>query len=220
MTPFIKQLDRAERQLTKVGTALELVRLNVSADNLDEAYQSAFELAYEAERFTLMARLLPVYTGRPDARANMESVTLNSIPISIGFTAQGWLGLHIPALLPGKEKGNSDFIRLSLYLAFREFFRNRQRPWYHDTVLIFRHRYGRNRPERQARDHDNIEVNTVADIIALFTLADDSAYLCDHFYCSAAGERDETEVYIVPRCEFTRWWLESNAIAGAKFNLF
>ena len=76
---------------------------------------------------------------------------------------------------------------------------------YENAVLIFRHVYNRDRPERQKRDHDNIEVNTVADAVALFVLADDSPAFCSHYYCSAEGTADYTQVYVVPRGDFPQW---------------
>ena len=40
--------------------------------------------------------------------------------------------------------------------------------------MIFRHTYDRNRPEREYRDHDNIELNTVVDAVVMFFLVDDA----------------------------------------------
>ena len=39
----------------------------------------------------------------------------------------------------------------------------------------------------------------VTDIITLYLLPDDAPAQCAHFYCSAAGSADSTEVYVVPR---------------------
>lgn len=55
------------------------------------------------------------------------------------------------------------------------------------------------------RDHDNIEVNIVADIVALYTLPDDKPDVCNHYYCSAAAEKERTEVYVVPKADFQKW---------------
>lgn len=76
---------------------------------------------------------------------------------------------------------------------------------YSDCVLIYRHVYDSARPERAWRDHDNIEQNMVTDIIALYLLPDDAPARCAHFYCSAAGPADRTEVYVVPREQFPTW---------------
>ena len=83
---------------------------------------------------------------------------------------------------------------------------------YRNCVLIFRHVYDRNRPEREYRDHDNIELNTVVDALAMFFLVDDTPLECRHYYCSARGSIERTEVYIVPRNEFETWLAMENSI--------
>jgi len=72
-------------------------------------------------------------------------------------------------------------------------------------VLAYRHVYCRERPERAYRDHDNIEVNMVTDIITLYLLPDDAPRRCAHYYCSAAGAEDQTEVYVIPTSRFPTW---------------
>ena len=71
-----------------------------------------------------------------------------------------------------------------------------------DCVLIYRHVYNANRPERLRRDHDNIEINIVSDIVALYVMPDDGPSISEHYYCSVAGTADRTEVYVVPQSEF------------------
>jgi hypothetical protein len=39
----------------------------------------------------------------------------------------------------------------------------------------------------------------------MFFLVDDTPQECRHYYCSAAGENEMTEVYIVPRADFESW---------------
>lgn len=73
------------------------------------------------------------------------------------------------------------------------------------AVLAYRHVYCRERPERAYRDHDNIEVNMVTDIITLYLLPDDAPRRCAHYYCSAAGAEDQTEVYVIPTSRFPTW---------------
>jgi len=113
--------------------------------------------------------------------------------------------LQIPALLPKKLKGSVDYIRGILYPALERFFRGKPTVRYRDCVLIYRHVYNRDFKERQRRDHDNIEINLTTDAVAMYVLPDDSPRVCEHFYCTAAGDEDRTEVYIVPKSEFQAW---------------
>lgn len=173
--------------------------------NIKQTYESALRLEEVSEKTVLLTRALPAYTGNPKARLETENLIKLSIPIEIGFTEEGWFSLRIPALLPKKYAGSADYIRSSLYLAMREFFLDSQPVRYNDCVLIYRHIYARDRPERKKRDHDNIEVNMVSDIVAMYVLPDDGPSVCSHYYCSTQGQSDRTEVYVVPQCEFTGW---------------
>jgi len=117
----------------------------------------------------------------------------------------------MPILLPRKEKSSRNYIRGFLYPELEQFAAGR-RIRYRNCVLIFCHVYDRNRPEREYRDHDNIELNTVVDAIAMFFLVDDTPLECRHYYCSTAGSTERTEVYIVSRNEFEDWLALENSI--------
>ena len=123
----------------------------------------------------------------------------------MGFTQEGWFSLRIPLLLPKKESGSVNYLRGFLLPAMEEYFRDKPLIRYPKCVLIYRHVYARDCPERRYRDHDNIEINLVSDSVALYTMPDDNPTVCTHFYCSAAGSSERTEVYVVPRQDFGRW---------------
>ena len=108
-------------------------------------------------------------------------------------------------LLPKKSEGSAEYVRQLLYPAMKRFFKDKEPKKYEDAVLIYRHVYTGERPERRKRDHDNIEVNMVSDIIALYVLRDDGPEICSHYYCSALGYEERTEVYVVPKSEFLLW---------------
>ena len=202
---FQKALDKIDAKIQELHEQAFSVRRSYQDGNIKQAYESALRLEEVSERTVLLTRALPAYTGNPKARLETENLIKLSIPIEIGFTKEGWFSLRIPALLPKKDTGSADYIRSSLYLAMREFFLDSQPVRYNDCVLIYRHIYARDRPERKKRDHDNIEVNMVSDIVAMYVLPDDGPSVCSHYYCSTQGQSDRTEVYVVPQCEFTGW---------------
>ena len=111
-----------------------------------------------------------------------------------------------------------NYIRDFLYPVLEQFAAGRKIR-YRNCVLIFRHVYDRHRPEREYRDHDNIELNTVVDAIAMFFLVDDTPLECRHYYCSASGTKERTEVYLVPRNAFADWLALENSIPGIGFLL-
>lgn len=108
-------------------------------------------------------------------------------------------------LLPKKTIGSKEYVRSLLYPAMSRFFYGKEPVYYPDCVIIFRHVYDRTRPERGYRDHDNLEVKTVTDIVALYVMKDDAALRCRHYYCSTAGDSDRTEIYVLHQSELPEW---------------
>lgn len=208
---FQMTLEKTIRQTEKLLKILQAVQTNYADKRMEAAMEKAVSAAKQAEEVALLARALPAYTGHPRAKELTRDAIAEAIPIEIGFTAQGWFCLRIPILLPRKGKSSRSYIRDFLYPALEQFAAGR-RFRYRNCVLIFRHVYDRNRPEREYRDHDNIELNTVVDAIAMFFLVDDTPLECRHYYCSAPGSTERTEVYIVPRNEFEDWLALENSI--------
>lgn len=209
---FERCLDSAIRRDKKVSASLEEVRAHCQRGDIDSAYAAAFLAADHAEKLTGLMRELPAYTGHPRAHEMMEDALAQSFPITIGFTREGWFFLRLPPLLPKKSRGSPAYIEYPLYPAMQRFWRNKQPVRYPDNVAVFRHVYSRERPERQHRDHDNIELNRVLDVVALYVMVDDSPTRCRHYYCSAPGDAERTEIYIVPRKDFRRWLEQEDSI--------
>ena len=205
MSIFLEVLGQAETKLKQMSQQMENIRWMAENGRYEPALEHALRLEYNSERLTLLTRALPGYTGNPLAKAHVDKAIKEAIPVEIGYTAEGWFSLRLPMLLPKKESGSTEFIRGFLYPAMRKFFKGKDPVRYPDAVMIFRHVYSRDRPERERRDHDNIEVNIVVDIAALYTLPDDNPGVCNHYFCSAAAEKERTEVYVVPKADFQKW---------------
>ena len=207
---FQMTLEKTIRQTEKLLKRLKAVHTDYEDKRMEDTMEKAVSAAKQAEEVALLTRALPAHTGHPRSKELTRDAIAEAIPIEIGFTDQGWFCLRMPILLPRKEKSSRNYIRGFLYPELEQFAAGR-RICYRNCVLIFRHVYDRNRPEREYRDHDNIELNTVVDAIAMFFLVDDTPLECRHYYCSAAGSTERTEVYIVPRNEFEDWLaLENN----------
>ena len=204
-SPFRNAADKTGRQLEKTRKAFDIVQALANQNLMTEAYNSAFDFATECEKLTILARSLPSYSGHPGSAARMESTMLQAVPVKMRFTKEGWFKLRIPALLPRKEHGSPEYIRGFLYPAMKRFFNDKQRIRFDDCVIIFKHIYDSTRPERQYRDHDNIEINAVVDVIASFLLDGDGPLRCFHFYMSAAGKEDSTEIIVLEQSDFARF---------------
>ena len=204
-TYFQIQLDSAIKEAEKLLKKLNAVKTDYAEKRIEEALEKSVTAAKLSEAVTLKSRALPAHTGHPQAETMVREAIAETVPVEIGFTEQGWLKIEMPILLPRKEKSSRSYIRGFLYPVLEQFAFSREKIRYRNCVMIFRHVYDRNRPEREYRDHDNIELNTVVDAIAMFFLVDDTPLECRHYYCSAAGDVEKTEVYIVPRTEFQHW---------------
>lgn len=202
---FLQALDKVETRVKRLREQVATARQLYEAGNLAQAYEAVMRLEETAERMVLLSRTLPAYTGSPHAAMDTANLIALCIPVEIGFTIEGWFSLRIPALLPKKEVGSADYIRSFLYPAMRDFFNGKEPVRFKDCVLIYRHVYDRSRPERRKRDHDNIEINMVSDIVALYVMPDDGPEVCAHYYCSAEGAAERTEVYVVPKRDFPVW---------------
>ena len=202
---FQIQLDSAIKETEKLLKQLYAVKADHAEKKMEATLEKSVTAARIAESVALKTRTLPAHTGYPQADAMMQEVMAEAVPVEMGFTEEGWFCLRMPILLPRKEKSSRSYLRGFLYPALERFTYGKPMIRYRNCVLIFRHVYDKNRPEREYRDHDNIELNTVVDAIAMFFLVDDTPLECRHYYCSAAGEEEMTEVYIVPRADFERW---------------
>ena len=217
---FIKVLDKLELAKRNLETQMVYVRRFYEDANLPAAYNAALQLEAISEKLALLTRRLPAYTGHPMAEAAVENCMAAMIPVAIGFTAEGWFALRMPALLPKKSSGSADYVRSFLYPAMRNFFQTQPPVRYRDCVLIYRHVYSKDRPERRKRDHDNIEINMVSDIVALYVMRDDGPAVCAHYYCSAEGMADRTEVYVVPKWDFPIWLVKETEMPDEGVSLY
>ena len=206
---FRMQLDSTIRETEKL---LNMLRTIGESRDLESALQMSVAAAKISESVALKTRALPAHTHHPQAERMVQGAITESVPVDIRLTEEGWFYLRMPILLPRKEKSPRTYLRGFLYPALAAFARERPPIRYRDCVMIFRHIYDRSRPEREYRDHDNIELNTVVDAIAMFFLVDDTPFECRHYYCSVVGDEESTEVFIVPRNEFGIWLAQEKKI--------
>ena len=212
---FGRALSGAERRMERAAMELARTRRLLEREDMAGAFGSAFAFSAEVEKLALLARVLPAYTGHPKAAELTEQMLLDTVPIEMGYAKRGWFLLKIPALLPKKGTGSPIYIQQYLYPALRRYFDGKPPALYRSCVLAYRHVYQHDRPERAYRDHDNIEVNMVTDIVTLYLMPDDAPRRCAHYYCSAAGEEDCTEVYVVPASRFPEWLAAAQAALEA-----
>jgi len=201
---FLKTFTNLEKHYNKLGKEIENTRMIMKGWDTEFAYAYSLRIHEEAERITLLARDMPCYLGIRDAEERVRNEMDKIVPIEIGYTEEGWFSIRMFSLLPRKEHGNVNYIRQCLYYEMNKFFKDKIYKFQKDCVLIYRHVYHYGFPERHMRDHDNIEIIMVTDILATYVLRDDGPSVCRHYYCSAKGSENRCEVYIVPQTDFEK----------------
>lgn len=217
---FVKTFTNLEKHYNKLGKEIENTRMLMKGWDTDYAYAYSLRVHEEAERIVLLARDLPCHLGMRDAEERVRSEMEKIVPIEIGYTEEGWFSIQMFSLLPRKEHGNVNYIRQCLFYEMIKFFKEQTHELQKDCVIIYRHVYYNGFPERQMRDHDNIEINMVTDILATFVLRDDGPSVCRHYYCSAKGSENRCEVYVVPQTDFEKWLKAETKMPDEGIKLF
>lgn len=203
---FRQTAIRIEMMITEAKDVAESLAILCEKGDMAEANEMAFRLEETTEKVVLLTRALPAYTGSQSAKSEVNHIIADVVHVDIGYTKEGWFSVRMPMLLPKKEHGSADYIRQILYPAMKRFFKGKATNKLDEAVIVFRHIYTEERPERRARDHDNIETNMVSDIAAMFTIVDDSPNHCSHLYISALGNEERTEVYVIPKAKLCDFW--------------
>ena len=196
---FKKEFLRTQRTLEQLNELWDKMKETMDENDEDGAYQISLETARIGERLLLQLRDLATYPKNIQCGKMVSKFIQETALVEVGFTKEGWFRLSIPALLPRKEKGNPEYIRSLIYPAMSDFFTGKIIRQFRDCTLVYLHIYDEKRPKREWRDHDNIEINTVTDIVALFVMVDDSPHICEHYYTSKSGKNNRTEVFVLPK---------------------
>lgn len=203
---FASDIEKAGKLVRTAERLLDEIKQHIGRNDRESAVEASFRYEENAEKLVNQARLIPVNSGDTRARCIVHDIISRENGCEAEYTEQGWFHIKMPWLLPKKEKGNPSFIRATLDTALRNFFKTIPNRRFQDPcVFVVCHHYDKNRPEREYRDHDNIELNAVVDTVALYTMVDDSPLRCRHYYCSVTSDTDFTEIFLVPVTDFVNW---------------
>ena len=205
MDNFKKEFAKAKRMLGQFYRAWNKLESCIEYNDENGAYDCSLETERIAERLIFQLRNLATYSGEKETCEAVVRNIQETALVEVGYTEEGWFRLSIPALLPRKEKGNPEYVRSLIYPAMSDFFTGKQVEKFKDCTLVYLHTYDVNRPKREWRDHDNVEVNAVTDIVALFVMLDDSPHICEHYYASKSGMENRTEVFVLPKRDLEKF---------------
>ena len=99
---YIKTLDKVVSKLKRMHEQADAVRWLYDNGDVEGSYRHALKLEEIFEETVLLARVLPAYTGAANALSEVETIISTIISVKIGYTAEGWFSVRIPALLPKK----------------------------------------------------------------------------------------------------------------------
>ena len=91
-TTYIKTLGKVEAKLSRMKEQAAAVRWFYENGNLPESYNRLEELS---EQTVLLTRVLPAYTGAAGATVQTDAIISDTIPVEVGFTAEGWFSVRI-----------------------------------------------------------------------------------------------------------------------------
>lgn len=202
---IMRLMNQNKRDLATCKERLEQAAYLYKAGNEAEANEILQEISVLGNKITIRQREMLMESGVPTAREDVEKIIAETHPVEIGFTPEGWFGIHMEPLAKTKDTASKEYIRGIMYPAMRRFFADKATVRYPDCTLIFRHVYDRNIPNAQYRDYDNVEVKMVTDTVAMYVMVDDGPLHCRTFHCCAPGNESRTEVYVVPQKDFGKW---------------
>jgi len=124
------------------------------------------------------------------------------------------LKLELPALLPFSAGGSVYYLHEQVRAALEQAIRERKlpRPIFNERcALVFIHHYANRRGAvRYLRDYDNLEHRCITNALAMLAMWDDSPECIISLDILAPGERDFTEIRIMPLPAFKRFAASEN----------
>lgn len=200
-----------EKKLEKICKLFQKIGQYNQLGSLPLVQQEDLKLIKAAQDFAMYTRLLPANTADLKFNRTKAEIYKETFKIKVEITPEGWVKVTMPPLLSVRTYLSPWFLREPLNFALEEFFFNFQDE--HDgrifriqrAIIIYKHRYNRNYPERRFRDLDNIELNAIKDSIAMFTMPDDNAKCCHIFSCMEPADDDFTEIFVIPQMDYGAW---------------
>jgi len=202
MKAFIKI---GKKYLGLIAPALEAAEALIAEGKDEEAMALLESVPLQSKAMILSMKDFLEASGDPEAREKVARIMADEFPVRIGFTEQGWFGVHMMPLAKTPDSASKEFVREILTPALKQFFSDKPTIRYPECVVCFRHVYDRNFPESGKRDYNNAEVKLAKDLVAMYVMRDDSPRYCDTHYMSAPGKEPHTEIYVVPRAEYPNW---------------
>lgn len=199
-----KKMSILERDLKKYTSLFKECKSSFENQNTDTSVNNYLELQRMSEKIVNETRSLPIEFKIPSIEKRVDEKILETGSIDI-YVDEDFVLVKLPFILNKKEKGNPKYIKDTLYVYLERYFKQNDHIIFEEEmVIIYEHRYERG--YKSYRDHDNIEVNMINDIMTCFFLKDDSPIFLSHFYTSKFNcDKNECFVYLVKKNKFAKF---------------
>lgn len=206
MYNFESLFKRIKTNLDNIEKSISLIDALKKSLDYKSLLAETFHLAYLSEIFTNNVRGLAINTGIDKSYNDkkMNEIFHKALDFRLDYILDGKVvKLKINRLLPKKEHGSATYIRTTLHEFLKQERKQGKIKRFKEPIVIcFQHVYTN---AYEVRDHDNIELNAIVDLIALFFLNDDSPRFLDHFYTAKMDDRAYTNIYLIPKTQFTQF---------------
>lgn len=207
---LLEDLKFCEKLIREMNEAVPNIEREIRVGNANVAFVWASDLLKDGEKLCRVTREIPLKIGDTFVNGKnkydqTEELILSKWDIKIEYTEQGWLRVRLPIVAPKIKAYTANSLCEPLRLAVDDFFSSNGKVEHRQMVICYRFIYGKDIPIRVYHDHDNKEIKNITDIITNLFIPDDCPKYLNHYYCSANSDESSTEVYLVPREEFSQW---------------
>jgi len=184
-------------------TALQYIDVASFPDNYhDISYKAAIQSEYIVQK---LRRLIFETTNT----SKVEYLTQAAISLDISIKeVDGTVEIVLPCLIPKRKSKPTEFLSEPFYAAMSQFISSIQLPFerFEDCVICITHVYDKSLfNKRRIRDHNNLEIKGIIDVINLFMLIDDSGNRCDIYNSSEVADSDTTRISVMKKDMFPEW---------------
>jgi len=110
--------------------------------------------------------------------------------------------IDLPFILPKKKYKKNQFVCDPLRHKFEQAKREYNLKFNEKVVICIVHVYADENSKLRCHDFDNIESKKIIDIVALYTIKDDSPMYCDVYQTMQLGRENKTRIIVLPKSSF------------------
>lgn len=207
MTPHeygqrLNDVQGAINRLSSTVTALRTTNPERYAGNLEAL---SLDAAYQAEALACQMRHI-IFHGNHISRQEYLLHASECAGVRLKISPDV-LSISLPALIPNRKRSAArEYMTGIVYAVMANAARQYQIPQFEYCTLCVVHCLDASWGNRPYPDYDNLELKAVQDILALYTMVDDSMRYCDRFETMMPADYSHTEFHVIRQECFSDWY--------------